>query len=321
MDVQSNNYHQGQLEFENCPECNDTMLFSDLITGDVICPNCGLILESNTIDQGAEWRAFNLDDMDKKARVGAPLTLTLHDKGLSTIIDWRDRDALGKKLSPRKRAEAYRLRKWQVRMRVHSSLDRNLSYAMSELDRLSAQLSIQKSVKESSAMIYRRIIEKKLIRGRSIEAMIAASIYTACRLSKIPNTLDEFAKYSRINKRDLGRCFRLISLELGLRIPTLSPMHFICRFGNDLHISSECQNIALKILYHAKKVGLTAGKDPTGLAAASLYVAALQTGEKRTQREIAKIANITEVTVRNRYKELVKNLKLANNLFILSLSK
>ncbi len=181
---------------------------------------------------------------------------------------------------------------------------------MSELDRLASQLGIQKTVKEASALIYRKTIEKKLIRGRSIEAMIAASMYTACRFAKIPHTLDEFVKYIRINKKDLGRCFRLILRELSLRIPTPTPINFISPFGNELHLSSETQNYAIKILTNAKKIGITAGKDPTGLAAAALYISALQCGERRTQREIAKIANITEVTVRNRYKELIKVLNL-----------
>lgn len=246
--------------------------------------------------------------------MGAPSTLTLHDKGLSTIIDWRDRDAMGKKLSPQKRAEAYRLRKWQIRMRVHSSLDRNLAYAMNELDRISSQLGVQKTIKETAAIIYRRSIEKKLIRGRSIEAMITASMYTACRLSKIPRTLDEFAINSRINKRDLGRCFRLILRELQLNIPIPRPISFVSRFANELKISGQSQQIAIDILERAKKIGITAGKDPTGLAAASLYVATLANGEKKTQREIARVANITEVTIRNRYKEFIKCLNLNLNL-------
>lgn len=269
-----------------------------------------MIVQSNSIDQGAEWRAFNTDEMDKKSRVGAPSTLTLHDKGLSTMIDWRDRDAMGNKLSPQKRAEAYRLRKWQIRMRVHSSLDRNLAYAMSELDRLTSQLGIQKTIKETAAMIYRRSIKLKLIRGRSIEAMVAASIYTACRLSKMPRTLDDFAQNTRINRRDLGRCFRLLLRELEIHIPTVKPTVFVSKFANELQISNQSQQMAVDILERAKRIGITIGKDPTGLAAASIYVAALSNGEKKTQREIAKVANITEVTVRNRYKEIVKNLNI-----------
>ena len=294
----------------NCPECGNNDIVADATKGDVICTYCGLVLDTNLIDTSAEWRAFNVEEFDKKARVGAPSTFTIHDKGLSTMIDWRDRDALGHKLSPKKRAEAYRLRKWQIRMRVHSSMDRNLAFAMSELERLSSQMGFQRTTRESAAMLYRKVIEKNLIRGRSIEAMVAASIYLACRMSGIPNTLDEFASNSRIGKRELGRCFRLILMELRIRLASPTPCHFVARIGNELNLSNQSQQIAIKILNGAKKFGITAGKDPSGMAAASIYIAALHTGEHKTQREIARIANITEVTVRNRYREIVKCLKL-----------
>ena len=293
-----------------CPECRSESIFKDSLRGELICTDCGLILESNTIDPRAEWRAFDSRDYEKRSRVGAPITLTLHDKGLSTIIDWRDRDAFGNKLSPAKRAQAYRLRKWQIRMRIHSAVDRNLAFAMSELDRLASQLGIQKNLKETSALIYRKTVSKNLIRGRSIEAMMAASIYTACRLRQVPRTLDEFAKNSRIEKRELGKSYRLILRQLNLKITSISPNRFVARFANDLQVSQRSQLKAMKILNVARRIGITSGKDPSGLAAASIYVAVLSNGEKKTQKEIARVANITEVTVRNRYKELVGKLNL-----------
>ncbi|MBD3351970.1 MAG: transcription initiation factor IIB [Candidatus Lokiarchaeota archaeon] len=293
-----------------CPYCKDKNIIYDTSTGDVICSSCGLVIEHHLIDQGAEWRAFNTEEKDRKSRVGAPTTLTIHDKGLSTIIDWRDKDAQGKKLSPKRRAEASRLRKWQLRMRVHSSIDRNLAYAMNELDRLASQIDISKQIKETSALIYRRAIERNLIRGRSIESMMAASIYTACRIRKIPITIDELSMNSRIDKKELGRCYRLLLWELGIKIPSRSPKNFVSRFVSELCLSSNTQRRALIILNKARKIGLIGGKDPSGMAAASIYVAAIQEGEKRTQREIASIAKITEVTVRNRYKELINKLNL-----------
>ncbi|UYP46359.1 Transcription initiation factor IIB [Candidatus Lokiarchaeum ossiferum] len=312
MDIERKNRCLDDVN-DNCPECGSFNLLSDQCRGDLICSSCGLILESNAIDQGAEWRAFNSADMNKKSRVGAPSSLSIHDKGLSTIIDWRDRDAFGNKLSPKRRAQAYRLRKWQVRMRIHSSIDRNLAFAMSELDRLCSQIGIAKIHKETAALIYRRTIDMKLIRGRSIEAMIAGSIYAACRIARIPRTLDEFAKNSRINRRELGRCYRLILRELKLKIPTATPTRFISRFANDLKVSTQSQLSAIKILKEASRRGITSGKDPCGLAAASIYVAAFQHGERKTQKEIARVANITEVTVRNRYKELIKHLNITMN--------
>lgn len=301
--------------FQVCPECQNSDVISDPFKGDLICGGCGLILESYFIDEGAEWRAFTSLDSDKRSRVGAPISMCLHDKGLSTVIDWRDQDAFGKKLSPKLRAQAYRLRKWQVRMRIHSSIDRNLAYAMSEMDRLSSQLDIPKMLKETAAILYRRTVDKNLIRGRSIEAMVGATIYASCRINKIPKTLDEFAENSRINKRDLGRCYRLLLRELRIKMPNTTANRFISRFATDLNVSPKAQLQAMRILNTAKRIGITSGKDPCGLAAASIYVAALKNGEKRTQKEIAKVANITEVTVRNRYKELIQRLNININAF------
>ncbi|MHA1270459.1 MAG: transcription initiation factor IIB [Candidatus Helarchaeota archaeon] len=293
-----------------CPECLSNEIIIDNQRGERTCGNCGLVIDEREIDQGPEWRAFTTDERNKRSRVGSPTTYTVHDKGLSTVIDWHDKDSYGKKLSPKSRAQVYRLRKWQMRTRVHSSIDRNLAFAMSELDRLSSQLGIPRGVKESSAVFYRKAIEKKLIRGRSIEAMIAASIYAACRLRKVPRTLDEIARYSRVNRKELGRCYRLILRELNIHIPIASPIEFIPRFGAELDLSGRAQRRAAEIIKKAGEAGLTAGKDPTGLAAASIYISAILEGERRTQREIAEVAHVTEVTVRNRYKELVKELNI-----------
>ena len=298
------------IDFSTCPECHSAEIISDVKRGEIACIHCGLILDSNIIDPRAEWRAFNLQDFTRKSRTGSPISMTLHDKGLSTMIDWRDRDAFGKKLSPARRTQAYRLRKWQIRMRVHSSLDRNLAFAMSELDRLCSQMILSNSVKESAALLYRQTVKRNLIRGRSIESMLGASIYASCRIHKIPRTLEDFALNSRINKRGLGRCFRLILRELNIQIPSASPNRFISKFANDLNVSTNAQVKAIRILNVARRIGLTSGRDPVGLAAASLYIVSLQNGLGKTQKEIAQIACITEVTVRNRYKELVRCLHL-----------
>ncbi|WXG40135.1 MAG: transcription initiation factor IIB [Candidatus Freyarchaeum deiterrae] len=293
-----------------CSECGATDVVRDVTRGELICSHCGLVIDEHMIDQGPEWRAFTSEERSRRSRVGSPTSYTVHDKGLSTMIDWRNCDAYGKKLTPRRRAQIYRLRKWQIRTRVHSSMDRNLAYAMSELDRLSSQLGIPHSVKEASAVIYRKAIERSLIRGRSIEAMVAASVYGACRMRKVPRTLDEIAKQSRVGRKELGRCYRLVLRELDIDIPIANPIDFLPRFGAELHLSGAAQRKAALIIEKAKELGITAGKDPTGLAAASMYISAIMIGERRTQREIAEVAHVTEVTVRNRYKELVKKLKL-----------
>ena len=297
-----------------CIECGNKNLISDDSRGEIICNNCGLVITQKIIDSGPEWRAFSSEEANRKVRVGAPTTLTLHDKGLSTMIGWKNKDAFGKVISPKMKAEVYRLRKWHVRTRTNKSIDRNLAYAMNELDRFSSQLNLSKDLKESSAHIYRKMANKNLIRGRSIEAMLIASIYAACRLNFIPKTLDDFIEFACVDKKKIARCYRLILNELRINIQVSSPINFIPRFCAELNLSGSTQNRAAEILKLAKKFHITAGKAPTGLAGAALYVAAIQEGERRTQKEISIAAGVTEATIRNRYKELVNQLKLQSQI-------
>ena len=295
---------------EICSECGSKDIRTDYTRGETICSNCGVVLSFRNIDQGPEWRAFSTEDLNKRSRVGSPSTSTIPDKGLSTVIDWHNRDAFGQQLTPNRKAQLYRLRKWQIRTRVHSSLDRNLAIAMSELDRLSSQLGIPWNIKETAAILYRRAVEKKLIRGRSIEAMITASVYAACRTRKVPYTLEEIAQYSRVNHKKVGQCYRYMLNKLNLIIPMVSPIDFIPRFSTILVLSVRTQQKAVNILTLAHEKGITVGKDPSGLAAAALYIAAILEENRRTQCEIAQVAHVTEVTVRNRYKEMLTELNI-----------
>lgn len=295
-------------EIIRCPECSSTSVIEDVNRGEKVCGGCGLVLSDHRIDTGAEWRAFSTEETDSRSRVGAPMRYTVHDKGLSTVIDWRDRDTAGRKLSPTRRSEIYRLRRWQIRSRVHSSLDRNLAQAMSELERLASQLGIPQPIREQAALLYRKSIIKKLVRGRSIEAMVAATLYAACRIRQKPRPLDEVADGSRIDRKKLGQCYRLLLRSLEIKIPLSNPVDYISRFASQLRLSSPVQLRTIEILRQSRDMGLTIGRDPLGLAAAAIYVASIMMDERRTQREIAEVARVTEVTVRNRYKEIVKRL-------------
>ncbi|MCK4848115.1 MAG: transcription initiation factor IIB, partial [Candidatus Heimdallarchaeota archaeon] len=187
---------EDEEEIPECKNCGSIDIVADGNRGELICEKCGYVLETRLIDEGPEWRAFNSEERDKRSRVGSPSTFSVHDKGLSTIIGYENRDTFGNKLTASRRAQIYRLRKWQIRTRVHSSMDRNLAFAMSEMDRLASQLGIPRNVKETAAIIYRKAIEKRLVRGRSIEAMVAATIYASARVRRVPRTLDEIAKES-----------------------------------------------------------------------------------------------------------------------------
>ena len=295
---------------DKCPECSSTNLIHDYDTGETVCGDCGLVIQEQMMDKGPEWRAFTQEEKASRSRVGVPTSYSVHDKGLSTAISQIDRDAFGRKLPLSTRLQMWRLRKWQIRSRVHSSIDRNLAQAMAELDRLSDKLYIPPPIKEKAAVIYRKALDKGLVRGRSIAAIAAAAVYAACRGSGTPRTLREIAESSLVDKKDVARCYRLLLRELDVQMPIADPLTYISKIAESTGISGKAQGLAIQILREAKRRRASAGKDPMGLAAAALYIACLQSDEKKTQKDIAEAAGVTEVTVRNRYKTLKKQLNL-----------
>jgi transcription initiation factor TFIIB len=295
---------------DKCPECGSSNLVHDYDTGETVCGDCGLVLYEQMMDKGPEWRAFTQEEKASRSRVGVPTSYSVHDKGLSTAISQVDRDAFGRKLPLSTRLQMWRLRKWQIRSRVHSSIDRNLAQAMAELDRLSDKVYIPPPIKEKAAVTYRKALDKGLVRGRSIAAIAAAALYAACRGSGTPRTLREIAEASLVDKKDVARCYRLLLRELDVHMPIADPLTYVSKIAERTGISGKTQGIAIQILREARKRRAAAGKDPMGLAAASLYIACLKNNEKKTQKDIAEAAGVTEVTVRNRYKTLRKQLNL-----------
>jgi transcription initiation factor TFIIB len=295
---------------EKCPECASKNLVHDYDTGETICGDCGLVVYEQMLDKGPEWRAFTVQEKTSRSRVGAPTSYSVHDKGLSTTISQIDRDAYGKKLPLSTRLQMWRLRKWQIRSRVHSSVDRNLAQAMGELDRLSGTLHMPTQVKEKSALTYRKALDKGLVRGRSINSIIAAAVYASCRQSGTPRTLREIGEASLVSKKDVARCYRLILKELDVKMPLSDPLTYLSKIAEKTGISGKTQGAAIAILRQARLKRVVSGKDPMGLAAAALYIACLQKQEKKTQKDIAEASGVTEVTVRNRYKALKKQLNL-----------
>jgi len=296
------------MKVQCCPECSSTRLMRDYECAEIVCMDCGFVIAAKIADRGPEWRAFTNEQRAKRTRVGAPLTYTIHDKGLSTMIDWHDRDVYGKSLPYGQKAQMYRLRKWQRRIRVSDATERNLAFALSEITKIANNLSLPKNILETASVIYRKAVKERLIRGRSIQGVTAAAIYLACRQCRLARTLEEIAQASTMNKKEVGRSYRFLIKELDYFIPPLKPSQYITKFSNQLTMQGKVEEIAHKILAAAKELKLTSGRGPTGIAAAASYIASVLTGERRTQREIAEIAQVTEVTIRNRYKELVERL-------------
>jgi len=301
---------KNQRSAEDCPECSSKNLIHDSDTGETICGDCGLVLYEQMLDKGPEWRAFTQQEKASRSRVGMPTSYSIHDKGLSTTISQIDRDAFGRKLPQSTRLQMWRLRKWQIRSRVHSSTDRNLAQAMSELERLSSKVNISPPIREKAALVYRKALDRGLVRGRSINAISAAALYAACRKSGSPKALREIAEASLVDKKDVARCYRLLLQELDFRMPVSDPLTYVSKIAEKNGVTGKTQGAAITILRNAKQQRFSAGKDPMGMAAAALYIACLQNGEKITQKDIAEAAGVTEVTVRNRYKTLKKQLKI-----------
>jgi transcription initiation factor TFIIB len=287
-----------------CSDCGSESFSKDESKGELICTKCGLVMEDEEIDLGPEWRAFDADQKSKRTRTGTPLTYTKHDKGISTEMG----KGVGElyKVPAKKRAQYYRLRKWNKRLT--KSKDRNLSYSLSELARQISYLGLPRAVHEEVGRLYEKAVTKGLVRGRSMESIITALIYAAAREHGTPRTLSELSAASGIEKREIGRAYRYVSRELGIRILPASAEEYIPRFSSLLGLSGSVQAESKKILKEAVDEDIISGKGPTGVAAAALYIAAVLKGERRTQRDIADVVGVTEVTIRNRYKDLVNKL-------------
>ncbi|MEI6731649.1 MAG: TFIIB-type zinc ribbon-containing protein [archaeon] len=293
---------------KRCPECGSVDLTYDDQKGEIICNECGLIVEEKMVDTGQDAGA-QFDKADKKGRGGAPISMQKFDKGLTTNVG-EISDIY--RLDAGQTRKFLRLKKWQER--VSTSIERNLRLAMSELRRVASFLSLPSVVRDESSRVYNFVLQRGLVRGRSMESVIAACIYAACRSYNIPRTLDEIAGASDVERKEIGRTYRFIIRKLKIKVTPSSPKDYISRFSSILHLSPKAQNEALRILKRADVSELTSGRGPAGIAAAALYVAALMNDEKKTQREVADVAGITEVTIRNRYKELIDRLGLDDKL-------
>lgn len=293
---------------KKCPECGSSDLIFNEGDSEVVCKKCGLIIDDKMVDTTHELRAF--DKSEKRFRGGSPLSSEKFDKGLSTNVG--EISDIYKLDSGEQTKKYLRIRQWQER--VSTSIERNLRQAMGELRKVASFLDLPTVVREEAARVYTFVLQRGLVRGRGMESVIAACIYAACRSYNIPRTLDEISIASEVERKEIGRTYRFIIRKIGLKLIPSSPKEYISRFASTLHLSPKVQNDALKILEKKEVTDLTSGRGPAGIAAAALYVAALSNNEKRTQREVADVAGITEVTIRNRYKELIDRLKIEDRL-------
>ena len=287
------------LDKQRCQSCTKAKMVLDEITGELFCSFCGFVETEKITEGGPEWRSFSNDGGDR-SRVGAGTSITMHDMGLSTIIGVQNKDATGKPLGSSMKKSIDRLRTWDNRSQAHSSTERNLRQALSEMDKLKDKLTLTDTVIEKAAYIYRKAIERKLVKGRSIHGLVAACVYAACRMTETPRTLDDVAVGINIKRKDVARSYRIIFRELDLKIPVADPVKGVSRIASVAGLGEATKRKALLLLNKAKKIGMVAGKDPMGIAAAALYLACISTGGSKTQKEISIASGVTEVTIRNR---------------------
>jgi transcription initiation factor TFIIB len=302
-----------QKAISRCSECGSLQVIRDYTRGDTVCGQCGLVISERAIDHRAERRIMDPSDMVHQ-RTGAPMTVMLHDGGLSTEIGYASPRRMG--LSRDFVRRMHSLKKWQRRAAFKTSAERNLMVGLRDISRMASVLGLPTNVKETAAVVHRRAVKKKLIIGRSTYGIATASVYAACRICGVPRTIEEIANVSQLNdssgtaRREVARSYRVLARELHLGLGTPTPFDFIERLSSDLDIEQEIKSRAIQIMREAGDQNISVGKSPVSITAAAIYIACREAGRKCRQRDIAAAAGITEVTVRNRYKELVKKLNI-----------
>jgi transcription initiation factor TFIIB len=292
-----------------CLICKNNRLVTDSESGEVFCSNCGTVIsDRNQEISRPEWRFYSAEQENDRSRTGIPITLAKADMGLATLIGKDDKDASGHLLDGAMRNRMQRLRTWDLRTRNHTSSDRSLLQAFSKLDVLKDKLALSDAVVEKIAYIYRKVQHRGLIRGRTISGLIAAAIYAGCREMETPWTLKDIAAASNVKRKDIARNYRMLLFELNLKVPNADPIKCIVKVANRANLTENTKRQAIAIMKDVAKKEISAGKDPMGLAATVLYLSCLRTGEETTQTQIAQASGVTEVTVRNRLKELKSKL-------------
>ena len=295
---------------KRCSTCNNegTTIIADPEAGEVICSNCGMVI-SDKIEQDSRL-LLNDEQRNDRSRTGTLSSLASNDMGLSTIIGRTEKDSTGNKINSQTLSRIKRLRTWDFRIKGYTSTNKNLKQAFNELSILKDKLALSNATVEKSAYIYRKALERRLARGRSISAIVAAAVYITCRELQIPKSLRDIAAAGNIRRKVLSRSCRILISKLDMKIPIIDPMKCIFKVANKTNLKEKTKRQAMDVMNNLTKREISAGKNPMGLAATVLYVSCLNTGVNIRQADIASAAGITEVTLRNRIKDLKDKLNL-----------
>jgi len=287
--------------------CKTYPMITDSERGEIVCGGCGLILVQNISDTSYENNGYTLEGFMKQARTGPATSLTMFDKGLSTVIGI-NKDFSGNTLSSKTKYEFKRLRTWDQRSKSRNTA--TLSKAFTLLHGMKTKLGIPDNVVENAAYIYRKTVSAKLTRGRTMASLVSASLYAACRENNIPRTLDDIANAGNIERRILSRDLRTIIKKLGLSLNQYDTASFITKISNNMNLKEKIKRDAFEILKRCEKEEITAGKHPVAQAAASLYISCIMNGVRISQKKFSEESGVSDVTIRNRSVLIKKTLKL-----------
>ncbi len=295
----------------NCPSTGGPHgpLVTDSVRGEILCAGCGSVLADRVEDLGPEQRSFTMEEYSQNSRTGLASTLSIHDKGLSTVIGSSDRDAAGNSISSYMRYAFNRLRTWDSRSKANST-ERNLRSAFVIMESVQSKLEVSDTVVERAAYLYRKALAKKIIRGRTITGMVLSALYVACREANVPRTLHDVAKAGNVSFKDLSRSYRVLVKSLELQVDSFNPLEFVSRIGTLVGFSEKSKRDALDLISRAREKGITDGKNPVSMAATAIFLSGLINKEKATQKNIAKASGVSSVTIRNLSRALRKQLGL-----------
>ncbi len=284
-------------------------LVTDNNRGEVLCSSCGIVVIDKVEDLSSESKSYTLEEYNNNTRTGMASALSIHDKGLSTIIGNTDKDATGRFISSYMKSTFNRLRTWDSRSKS-SSQEKNLRSAFLVLETVKSKLDVSDSLIERTAYLYRKALTKNITRGRTIVGMILSALYVSCREANVPRTLQDVANAGNISFKDLSRHYRVFVKSLELQVDSFTPSEFVSKIGTAVGLSEKAKRDALNILYHAQKKGITDGKNPVALAATAVFLSWVSNEEKITQYKIASASGVSSVTIRNTARVLRKKLEI-----------
>ncbi|HEX2168926.1 MAG TPA: TFIIB-type zinc ribbon-containing protein [Nitrososphaera sp.] len=286
-----------------CSVCKNGRPIADLESGELVCSDCGLVFSEKATDNRPEWRNFGSENNDR-ARTGSPVSLAQHDMGLNTVIGNNNKDSHGQSLDASMHSTMKRLRTYDFRSQTRTSADRNLMRAFGELGRQRDKLGLSDAMIDKTAYIYRKALGKGLVKGRSTSAILAAAIYIACREMGAARSLNDISEITDVRRKVISRSYMILIQQLEIIMPMIDPIKCIAKIANKANLSEKTKRMAIDVMKDLVNTQLPAGKRPMSLAATILYLSCLRNDEAVTQKELAEAAGVTEVTMRNRIKDL-----------------